>query len=205
MLPCHILSTLHAGQLRARFSGEGTQMRWHYVSCLRLQQLVNGRAGLKSAFSVPHSELPVQRPVEGKEWGAHSFGTGLTCVSASIAQPSSKEGTATNPIWQARKLSFRAERPFWGQRFHPHASLSRSTGLHGSMAPVKAGSGLGALRACPVPWIPSLHSPWSHGRLTLVEMHIGPGRDNTESQYQLGTKPGHTLSKFYSQSLQVSF
>lgn len=36
-------------------------------------------------------------PVEGKEWAAHGFGTGLTCASASISQPSSKEGTALLP------------------------------------------------------------------------------------------------------------
>lgn len=69
--------------------------------------------------SVPHG-LPGKRDFwNGRNWGDHCFRTVLTCAGSLISQQSCKEGTVSLPIWQVRKLSFRAEPHFWGHWFNP--------------------------------------------------------------------------------------
>lgn len=99
--------------------------------------------------SVPHDQE--EGRLEGQEWGDHCLRTVLTCAGSLISQQSCMKGTVSVPIWQVRKLSFRAEHHFWGCWFSPHESFSRSTGFHGNMAPVKTDNGLGASWARAVP------------------------------------------------------
>lgn len=134
-------------------------MQWSYMSCLRPHSQWMAELALISALlspklcavpASPHS-LPGKRGDGGKEWGGHCFRIVLTCVSLLASQQSCNGGTVIIPICQVRKLSFRAERHFWGSRFNPHESFSRWTRFHAIRLQWKQTMDLGppGLAQCP--------------------------------------------------------